>query len=335
MITFNSILRHEGIDPGDVQLVRHQDRRSVKNRSPYSLWRSNPGMLDLYQSIQRKNRLKVGGLLASFVATPNGETLFVGLYRVHTLGVAPQGLVDPVSEVDVSGLYLYEILQEKSLPEYKGLLVIEWGQGFRAWVQKADRQDKPVLEIRRTVADPPFPGFTHFREDTDSIENIPFSWKEVLQSVKGVYVLACKETGKLYVGSAKGDESLWGRFQDYAATGHGGNVELKLRGPKPYQVSVLEVTNSGFGIEKIEEAWKQKLMSREFGLNDPVFGGDLEYLASFAEVFSRERFSFGEWSQKEPVDGVAFVPCFSLSPEAQAFVQMAYDKGWVLSGEFA
>ena len=50
-------------------------------------------------------------------------------------------------------------------------------------------------------------------------------------------------------------------------TGHGGNLELKSRGRKPYRVTVLEVVNSDEGIEKVESAWKRKLMSREFGLN--------------------------------------------------------------------
>ena len=60
---------------------------------------------------------------------------------------------------------------------------------------------------------------------------------------------------------------MWGRFLDYGRTGHGGNIELKHRGKKPYQVTVLEVVNSDIGIEAVEEAWKKRLMSREFGLN--------------------------------------------------------------------
>lgn len=81
-----------------------------------------------------------------------------------------------------------------------------------------------------------------------------------------MYLLVCKETGQQYVGSAKGEESLWGRFLQYS-DGHGGNVELKRRGKKGYRVSVLDIVNSDHGIEQVEEAWKQKLMSRQFGLN--------------------------------------------------------------------
>jgi hypothetical protein len=330
LISFNAILEHESIDPKGVQLVRHKDSRAEKGRSPYALWRSDPAALDLYQSIQSKARFVVGAHVATFVVSPAGETLFVGLYTVRGVGSVPGGVVDPVSGEDVSGLHLYDLVLDDRLADYRGLLVVDWGKGFLAWVQKAGKNDKRILEIRRKVVNPPFPGFTDFRHDVDTIESIPESWKEILSAVKGVYVLVCKDTGKLYVGSAKGDESLWGRFAQYAANGHGGNVELKARGSKPYQVSVLEVANSGHGIERLEEAWKRKLLSREFGLNDPVLRVNLAAIASFADIFASVDFAFGRWSGRETTDGVATLPWVEWSHELEAFVQAAHDGGFVL-----
>ncbi|MFB3778908.1 MAG: GIY-YIG nuclease family protein [Bryobacteraceae bacterium] len=209
-----------------------------------------------------------GNLLASFVATPNNETLFIGLYSVDGVGPVPPGVIEPITgEQDLSGMNFYAIHREDRLADYAGHLTVEWGAGFRAWVQRAELQDKAVREIRTEIADPPFPGFTRFAWDVDQIAAVPFTWQEILKSVKGVYLLVCKETGKQYVGSAKGEESLWGRFSDYARTGHGGNIELKHRGKKQYQFTILEVVNSEVGIEAVEEAWKKKLMSRQFGLN--------------------------------------------------------------------
>ena len=210
----------------------------------------------------------MGDLLASFVATPTNETLFIGLYSVDGVGRVPPRVVDPFSREEVRGNYFYDIHLDQRLAAYAGHLIIDWGEGFRSWVQRAHRQDKLVLEIRKELTEPPFPGFTKFCWDVGQIEAIPLTWQAVLKSVKGVYLLTCKETGKQYVGSAKGEESLWGRFLNYARTGHGGNVELRRRGTKTYQVTVLEVVNSDVGIEAIEEAWKKKLMSRGFGLNE-------------------------------------------------------------------
>ena len=150
---------------------------------------------------------------------------------------------------------------------YVGHLTVDRGGGRRAWVQLAHKQDKPIIEIRKELREQPFPGFKEFSWDIDEIVSIPLTWQAVLKSVKGVYLLICKDTGKQYVGSAKGEESLWARFQEYKNTGHGGNIELRARGRKQYRVTVLEVVNSDEGIEEVESAWKRKLMSREFGLN--------------------------------------------------------------------
>jgi len=267
MLTFNAILTNENIDPKKVRLVRHQDNRSSGNCTPYNLWLSDRVSLETYQRIQSRKVFEIGGLLASFVVTPNSETLFVGLYRVNKIGIAPPGTIDPVLQGDRAGLYLYDITREEKLSDYVGHLTVNWGGGHRAWVQLAHRQDKPILEIRKERREDPFPDFGRFCWDIDVIAAVPITWQSVLKSVKGVYLLVCKETGKQYVGSAKGEENLWSRFQDYKRTGHGGNVELKARGRKPYQVTVLEVVNSDEGIEKAESAWKTRLMSRKFGLN--------------------------------------------------------------------
>ncbi|MGA3052983.1 MAG: GIY-YIG nuclease family protein [Candidatus Korobacteraceae bacterium] len=268
MLTFNALLKHEGIDLKSVRLVRHQDARATVNCTPYDLWRSGDGRLEMYQRIQKREVFDVGDLLASFVVTPGGDTLFVGLFRVDGIGVVPPGTIDPVLRQDRTGLHLYDIQGEDRLSEYVGHLIIEWGKGYIQWVQRAESSDKPILEIRKEVKDEAFPGFTRFCCDIDQIGAIPLSWQEVLKHVRGVYLLVCKETGKQYVGSAKGEESLWGRFCEYARTGHGGNVELKRLGLKNFQATVLEVVNSDTQeIEQIEQAWKNKLLSRQFGLN--------------------------------------------------------------------
>jgi hypothetical protein len=72
------------------------------------------------------------------------------------------------------------------------------------------------------------------------------------------------------VGSAKGEESLLARFLDYAENGHGGNVELQNRPNARYRVSLLEVVDLSLPdkrIEEIESIWRDKLITREHGLN--------------------------------------------------------------------
>ncbi len=275
MLTFNTLLRIEGIDPTStsVRLVRHQ-YTGGPGPSPYQLWRANDGSFEQYQKLQRVPvRFGVGDILASFVAPSPNETLFVGLFTVLAVGEVPPGTMCPIKQNDCGvGLHvLFDIRTDGRLSPYSGRLLIDWGRGTRAWVQISKRNEKPVLEIRKEIADPAFPGFREFRCDIAEIEAIPFGWREALRSVNGIYLLVCQKTGKQYIGAAYGQDGLWGRFIEYARTGHGGNIELRQRGNARYQVSVLEVispTASQEDVTKIERAWKEKLCTREHGLNE-------------------------------------------------------------------
>jgi len=63
--------------PGGVRLVRHQDNRAASGCTPYNLWRAADGRLETYQRIQKRKVFHIGNLLASFVATPTDDTLFI------------------------------------------------------------------------------------------------------------------------------------------------------------------------------------------------------------------------------------------------------------------
>jgi hypothetical protein len=163
-----------------------------------------------------------------------------------------------------------ELIPAQQLSDYRGRVVIDWGPGYRSWVQLAQNHNKTILEMRHTIGDPPFPGFLEFREKLSRLSGVPLSWRTALSSVNGVYLLVCPETGKQYVGSAYGSGGIWGRWEDYVASGHGGNQRMQDLPGADYQVSVLEVASSSSGpdaLAKMEARWKQKLRSRDFGLN--------------------------------------------------------------------
>lgn len=270
-LTFNNVLREAGVAPETTRLVRHQDNRGATERTPYNLWLAQDSSLERYQQLQSKERFKVGEQLASFVATPFGETLFVGLYDVTGRGVAPVGTTDPVTGSDVSGIIDYSIQPRSELATYIGRLVIDWGGGFRSWVQRADRQDKPIVELRKSsTIDPVFPGFTIFRYALRDLHSVPQRWRDALGAVSGVYLLASNSTGKLYVGSAYGEGGFWARWENYYRSGHGGNVGMRPAAKEEFQVSILEVASSTATekeIIKLETLWKEKLLSRQFGFN--------------------------------------------------------------------
>jgi len=270
MLGFNHLLEDAGLPLATVKLVRHQDNRSKRDRTPYRLWRTRRDEFELYQRLQSKPRFTGASHLASFAATPTGETLFIGLYDVGEVGVAAPGTIDPVLGIDVGGHQLYELTRNAALDRYEGRVVIDWGLGFRTWVQNAKSNDKAILEIRREVEEERFPGLLAFRRPIDEMDTMPTSWRTVLSEARGVYLLVCRQTGKPYVGAAYGGDGFLGRWEEYAASGHGGNLGMKAHVHKDYAVSILEVASSSAteaDICALEAAWKDKLLSMQFGLN--------------------------------------------------------------------
>jgi hypothetical protein len=268
-LQFSALLEQAGISPKQTWLLRHQDKRGGKGKTPYQLWRAQDGTLERYQQIQSKDVFKPGQWLASFVATPLGETLFTGLYFVDSVGIVADGVHDPISGSDVSGLFEYGIRQVAELSEYAGKLTIDWGGGFQAWKQSGTNPNKPILEIRKVAIEPPFPGFLHFKWPIRQLDSVPAGWRAAL-SVSGVYVLVSETTGKLYVGSAYGSGGFWARWENYYRTGHGGNEGMKLAADHQYQVSILEVASSSVNegdVIRMESLWKEKLLSRKHGFN--------------------------------------------------------------------
>ena len=148
-------------------------------------------------------------------------------------------------------------------------VVVAWGPSTRSWSHWAHKQSKVMIELRRHAQEPPFPGFQEFVTTLKDIPLLWRSWRPVLSSVGGVYVLVHSD-GDRYVGSAFGEDGFLGRWNDYFANGHGGNRLLKKRGRANYAVSLLEVASSAMSQGEIvarESAWKNRLGSRAHGLN--------------------------------------------------------------------
>jgi hypothetical protein len=209
---------------------------------------------------------------ASFIGTPGGATMLVGVYAAKYAHVLAEDTPWPhADEIDLAGTCdLYELRRDDRLTDLEGKLFIEWGEGLRSWVQRADRQNKAIIELRSEFKEPSFPGFLNLMEPLSKVAVFPKSWIEALKHASGVYLLTCPRTKEQYVGAAYGAEGFWHRWMEYATTGHGGNVALKSREPSDYQVSILEVAGSSAQIEdvlRMESRWKAKIQSREMGLN--------------------------------------------------------------------
>ena len=275
-LTFGDALAKCGLARSDVRLLRHQ-AKSPLGRTPYLLWRDQRTAFDEYQSVQSDtNRAKLAApLWASFVVPANGGTLFSGLYLAERIGPAVSDWVDPLyerpgSELTTSQLDRYRVTPSPLLASYVGKLWIEWGAGTRSWIQRADNQDKAIVQLTREFREDAFPGYDRFIANVSDVATLPLGWAEALRAARGVYLLTSARTKEQYVGSATGDGGFYARWLNYASDGHGGNIGLKSADPSDYQIAILECAGSAASYEQVlllESLWKRKLQSRELGLN--------------------------------------------------------------------
>ena len=278
---FSTLLEERGLSLKDVALVRHQ--KVIAGRpTPYRLWVTDSNQLELFQSTQSpKNRSYFSRpFWASFVATPDGSTLFVGLYEATFIGEVPSDYIDPLTGLRpgedkakgglASPYDFYETRLSDHLSSYIGRIKIAWGDGYRSWMRTAKQPGKMITELSAGFKEEVFPGPLRFLASLSDLPSLPVGWIGALSSIRGIYLLTCPRTKEQYVGKANGHLGFWGRWQSYVADGHGGNIGLKSRDLSDYQITILEVCGSATSNEEIdalETLWKHKLQSREMGLN--------------------------------------------------------------------
>ena len=111
--------------------------------------------------------------------------------------------------------------------------MIDWGKGTINWCQNGTTE-KELLAIRPAVSEISFTSYDKVLLSYEALRKIVNNkaaykeWEEKLSAVAGVYLITDTKTGKHYVGSASGEQgSIWGRWNEYARTKHGGNKRLK------------------------------------------------------------------------------------------------------------
>lgn len=272
-LRFNMLLTEAGFAPEQVRLLRHQPL--VAGRSLMDVWRTDPALFDAFQSRQAaaKRTSFLRPYWASFIGTADGRTLFAGLYGVgapHLVDVEEPSLIG-VSMNPPGSFDRFPTERLDALEAYQGRLFIDWGggpSGKRAWVQRAEAQDKLITELHVDAVEKPFPGLMALSVPLSALDAAPPSWAGPL-TAKGVYLLSCPRDGSLYVGSATGEGGFWARWAEYRANGHGGNVAMRERPPSDYQASILQVAGSTDTVDDIlaaEAAWKRKLQTGTHGL---------------------------------------------------------------------
>ncbi len=182
------------------------------------------------------------------------------------------------------GLYTWERVP-LSLDQYCNRLIFKCKRQFSYYNSKNVAGDFNVDQIisvdeNRTVET--FKDYESveltYNELKEIVENEYSDYYIPFKSIKAVYMIIDGNTGRQYVGSAYGEkEGLWARWSTYAYTYHGNNLQLKQlyeeNGGKyfdKFKYVILKIFPMGISdVEVIdsESRYKERFMTREFGLN--------------------------------------------------------------------
>ena len=266
MITIQELLYNRGLDKNaNVKLIRHKDGR----QDLYNLYRTNLPEFLAYQSSQSKDVFNGVDYIVSFVGEEGLLSRFVGVYKV----TGRQKIADDHFEYQME-----EVLQQ--FDDLKERVIVKWSNAI-SWHQWI-KNEMEVIEIHPGLHYKQFTDYFDFILNYDELKEIVTKqysdWKKMLSVTKGVYLISDTKTGKLYVGSAYGEDGIWGRWNSYVSTnGHGNNKTLKeLVASDPnygihFQFSILMLLPRTITAEeaiKKERLFKNKLGTNSFGLNN-------------------------------------------------------------------
>ncbi|HDR3491736.1 TPA: GIY-YIG nuclease family protein [Bacillus wiedmannii] len=297
MLTVEKMLENYGLDlTKNIKIVRHKDEDRIDVVNLYE-----KGQLELYQKHQKDDVFGECEYVVSFLGFEEGKkAVFIGVYKVLSKSNPKKFITDKLydwmkPEYKKGNEYYYEMEKVQGFGELEGRIIINWSERtFHMWFAplkkvKATRKRKQfdIIEIIQKGAIRKFPGFLDFTLTFNDLKklydnpDVNSTWCKMLSSVAGIYTILDRATGKLYIGKGNayggiGKGGIWGRWESYAKTGHGGNkrlMELLESNPErkeDFLFSILRTlpkTITNDEILDIENIYKEKLGTREFGYN--------------------------------------------------------------------
>ncbi|MDY2916093.1 MAG: GIY-YIG nuclease family protein [Alloprevotella sp.] len=274
--------RNEEFDKADVErirLIRHKDSRKEKiiggkiyENSLYDIYLYDNDAFMTYQSEQLVKKFKNVDYIVSFIGEESTSSRFVGVYKNNgILQMLPDYKGESLARFDIQEISGFELLKER--------VIIDWNNPVQ-WLQHYNAM--PVIRIDRGLMENNLPVFVRYEDvmlnytqlKTIINSNNP-EWKSRLESCNCIYLILDKSNGKQYVGSTYNTKGIWGRWSEYAKTGHGNDVELKKcidsdpkYAEKNFQWCILETLPIKIlqdqAIER-ESLYKRKLGTRIYG----------------------------------------------------------------------
>lgn len=258
-------------DWNDKVKIKFNQTESKKNKNPLELWCANPETVNTEWLFweKDKNHFRVGDIALCLIDMGKDRWLLTSVKKINKV-------LPDFGDVHYEGT---------ELPEYHpfyGRLVLLFHKTGRQVIRRAYPLTKQieVLELLPDIyTGNQFPGYDKVHLSWFQLEHIfkckKPDWMNALSKQKGIYLITDNHKGKLYVGSASGEnEGLWQRWEQYVKNGHGGNQELKALKfdyiKRFFTYTILENYNFNVSREIIierEQWWKTVLDSVKHGYN--------------------------------------------------------------------
>lgn len=290
---FNALLQAESLDAERVAIVLHTPQPPKIRALLPMIVRDRPDLFAAYQSVHSDPATKTllrRDFMASFVRHPNGRQVFAGLFRItdardltaveiygdarfHELEeVYGASDTSPSRNIPrVSHQVRFETEPVDLLSGFVGRLQTAQPPG-RAYVRVAANLDPEIVALSADdLLMPPCPRWDAMVVQAPFLRALPESWAARLREWRAVYLIVDERDGARYVGSAYGEENLLSRWRGHVARDKGVTARLVARDPRTFRFSILELLNPSLDasdVIEIENKWKERLHTRQFGLNE-------------------------------------------------------------------
>ncbi len=285
MITIQELLYNRGLGRNEkIKFVRHNatlkfdDKSNKINLYDKFLYEFEDFLT--FQSEQMDNRFEDVNYIVSFIAEKGMNVRFIGVYKIldyQTFENTQYGVFN------TKYTWFYTMEKVSGFEDLENRVIIRWNAPLASFLKNIhNTKSGEIVEIQKGLHDKVFKDYFEFilsfKELKEIVEEEYADWKKMLSATNGIYLIGDRKTGKLYVGSAYGEEGIWGRWKIYVKTnGHGNNKSLKelVETDKDYgynfQFTILMLLSKTATADEViekETLFKKKLGTHAFGLNN-------------------------------------------------------------------
>lgn len=277
MVSVKQLLASCGLttSPDQIRLVRHSDHLGRSIRRIIA-----DGAFDHYQAEQDPNvkPFHRSEVILAFIGIEGNRAEFYGAYQVRgSRSFLPADFAEVpeylrAAHTDGKPRMWYDLVELEEFIPLRGRLIAQW-VSTRGWFQTKDLMVEELLPPGSGLR---FPGYQDVVLTWKELKEIIAStrlhrdWKAALSATAGIYRIVDHSTGKIYIGAAYGADGIWGRWKEYARTGHGGNKLLVELNPDNFQWSIIRTLSGSMApmeIIRVERIEMRKHGSKAIGLN--------------------------------------------------------------------